>query len=712
MSATGLGAAQSPDLRPPGKATPLGATVTPDGVNLAVWAPQAELVEACLFDEAGQELRVPLLANHDGVHHGFFPGEGPGLRYGLRAHGPWDPRRGQRFNPAKLLVDPYARALDGTLHYSDALCAHTPGDRNARDERDSAALVPRSVVVADASHQPRPPRPGTSWSRTVLYELHVKGFTARHPQIPEPVRGTYAGLAHPAAVQHLVDLGITAVELLPVQHFVSEPALVRRGLTNYWGYNTLGYFAPHGGYSSSGTRGEQVSEFRAMVDTLHAAGIEVILDVVYNHTCEGGADGPTLCFRGLGDANHYKLVDGGETYFDATGCGNTVDAGDFGVLRLITDSLRYWVTEMGVDGFRFDLASALARAELAWDARAPFLAAVHQDPVLRTVKLIAEPWDVGPGGYRVGEFGPPWSEWNDKYRDTVRSFWRDAPGDRTVLADMGWRLTGSQDLYHARSPRASINYVTAHDGFTLRDLVSYDRKHNEANQEDNRDGTDDNRSWNHGVEGETTDAPVRAARARSSRNLLATLLLSTGTPMLLMGDELGNTQHGNNNAYCQDNEVSWIDWELDDDTRGLLQFTRDLVALRRDHPTLRQNQFFEGRPDAPGLPPDLAWLTVDATPMPDDAWHDPGTRVLVLALSGELGERDRAGRPLHDAAFLIILNGSDDDVAVALPEQVPGETYARVLDTFQQTATGAPPYHSAGARATVRAQSLVVLRVQ
>ena len=699
-------------LRPPGVPTPLGATVTADGVNLAVWAPRAELVEACVFDDAERELRFPLLASHDGIHHGFFPGGGPGVRYGLRAHGPWDPAHGLRFNPAKLLVDPYARAIDGDLRHSDALTVHAPGDPSRRDDRDTAAMVPRSVVVAEPGSRARPPRPGTSWSRTVVYEMHVKGFTARHPAIPDRLRGTYAGLAHPAAVQHLLDLGVTAVELLPVHHFVSEPALVARGTTNYWGYNTLGYFAPHAGYSASGSRGEQVAEFRDMVDALHGAGIEVLLDVVYNHTCEGGSDGPTLSFRGLGDSEHYKLVDGGATYVDTTGCGNTVDAGDLGVLRLITDSLRYWVNEMGVDGFRFDLASTLAREELDWDARAPFLAAVHQDPVLRTVKLIAEPWDLGPGGYRLGEFGPPWSEWNDRYRGAVREFWRGAPGDRTVPAELGWRISGSQDLFWSRSPRASVNLLTAHDGFVLRDLVSYDHKHNEANGEGNRDGTDDNRSWNHGAEGETDDPAIRDARARTVRCLLATLLLSTGTPMLLMGDELGNTQSGNNNAYCRDDEVSWIDWDLTAEQQALLVWTRALVALRRQHPALRQNQFFDGRATAPGRPPDLAWLRPDGTPMPDESWHDPGTRVLLLALSGDLGERDRSGQALQDDAFLMVLNAEDIDITVTLPESRAGSHYARVLDTSTDLPTAEPARQRAGTEAVAAARSVVVFRVQ
>lgn len=698
--------------RPPGDPSPLGATVVAGGVNLAVWAPSAELVEACLFDDSGAETRVPLSATHGGIHHGLLEGCVPGLRYGLRAHGPWNPQQGQRFNPAKLVMDPYARAIDGAVEPSDVLRVHAPGDPGTPDPRDSAALVPRSVVVAPEPPRERPPRPRTPWGATVIYELHVKGFTARMPQVPPQLRGTYAGLAHPAAVQYLLDLGVTAVELLPVHHFVSEPALAGRGLTNYWGYNTLGYFAPHAAYSANGSRGQQVPEFTAMVDTLHHAGIEVLLDVVYNHTCEGGADGPTLCFRGLGEADHYKIIDGGRTYFDATGCGNTVDVGDLGVLRLVMDSLRYWVQQMGVDGFRFDLGSALTREQLDCDDRASFLAAVYQDPVLRTAKVIAEPWDVGPGGYRLGTFGAPWSEWNDRYRGVVRSAWNQGLSTGATAGELGWRLTGSEDVFYTRSPRASVNFVTAHDGFTLADLVSYDRKHNEANGEGNRDGSDDNRSDNHGVEGPTDDEGVRAARARTCRALLATLLLSTGTPMLLMGDEIGHTQGGNNNAYCQDNATTWLDWDLDEQGRALLAWTRALVALRRTHPALRQDRFFDGQGTGPGRAPDLAWLEPDGNPMSDRTWHDPATTLLLAAISGHLGEPDGAGRPQRDESFLIAWNFGDGDRTVTLPAPAGARSYARLLDTADPVPATDPPVHPCGQDTTVAARTVVVLRQQ
>ena len=696
----------------PGDPSPLGATVVAGGVNLAVWAPSAELVEACLFDDDGHETRVPLSATHEGIHHGLLEGVGAGLRYGLRAHGPWNPQQGQRFNPAKLVMDPYARAIEGEVVGSDALRVFAPGNPATADPRDTAALVPRSVVVAPDHARSRPLRPGTAWSSTVIYELHVKGFTARMTQVPTELRGTYAGLAHPAALAHLIDLGVTAVQVMPVHHFVSEPALSAHGLRNYWGYNTLGFFAPHAGYSASGSRGQQVGEFLSMVDALHDAGIEVLLDVVYNHTCEAGLDGPTLGFRGLGEADHYKLIDGGRTYFDTTGCGNNVDAGDLGVLRLVMDSLRYWVLEMGVDGFRFDLASALTREELECEDRASFLAAVHQDPVLRTVKVIAEPWDVGPGGYRLGAFGAPWSEWNDKYRGAIRRFWSQEPGARSDPGEMGWRLFGSEDVFYTRSPRASINFITAHDGFTLADLVSYDRKHNEANGESNHDGSDDNRSWNHGVEGPTDDPGVLAARARTSRALLATLLLSTGTPMLLMGDEIGHTQRGNNNAYCQDNSTTWLDWTLDDRQRALLTWTRALLSLRRRHPALRQDRFFDGSRPSPDQPPDLAWLQADGTTMSDRTWHDPTTTLLLAALSGHLHEPDRAGRPQRDDAFLIAWNRGDDDVTLTLPKPSGAQSYARVLDTADETPATDPPVHPSGQTTTVSARSVAVFRQQ
>ncbi|WP_069465636.1 glycogen debranching protein GlgX, partial [Actinacidiphila rubida] len=527
------------------------------GTNFALWAGGAESVELCLFGADGSETRAPLTELTHEVWHGFVPDVLPGQRYGYRVGGRWDPWTGARWNPAKLLLDPYARAVDGEFEMVPEVYGHVRDWQEpavadtVRDNRDSAPFVPKGVVVDDDDDWEDDRRPKTPWSDSVIYELHVRGFTQRHPDVPPELRGTYAGLAHPAALAHLTDLGVTAVELLPVHQFAHEDHLERRGLRNYWGYNSIGYFAPHAAYSASGTRGEQVGEFKRMVRALHAAGIEVILDVVYNHTAEGGQGGPTLSLRGVDNRGYYRLAGDPRGYADYTGCGNTLSVVQPHVLRLITDSLRYWVTEMGVDGFRFDLAAALARSMHDVDMLSPFLATIAQDPVLRRVKLIAEPWDVGAGGYQVGAFPPLWTEWNDRFRDTVRDFWRGATGD---VRDLGYRLSGSSDLYDwgGRRPYASVNYVTAHDGFTLRDLVSHNGKHNEANGEDGRDGTDDNRSWNCGAEGETGDPEVLALRARQLRNLLATLLLSTGVPMLVAGDEMGRTQGGNNNAYCQD----------------------------------------------------------------------------------------------------------------------------------------------------------------
>ncbi|MDQ1681012.1 MAG: isoamylase, partial [Frankiaceae bacterium] len=544
----------------PGRPHPLGATWDGEGTNFAIYAPSAEAVDVCLFDGGDrngdgpgheQETRIALEETTTHVWHGYVPQIGPGQRYGYRVDGPFDPSRGLRWNPSKLLADPYAKAFCGAMVYNDALFGYPPGrDDTVQDHRDSAPFVPRSVVVQDEFPWGDDRRPVIPWGDTVIYEMHVKGFTARHPDVPEHLRGTYAGLAHPAAIAHLQRLGVTSVELLPTHHFVSEPFLLKKGLANYWGYNTLGFFAPHAAYSASGSRGEQVREFKSMVRALHAAGIEVILDVVYNHTAEGNELGPTLSFRGIDNRAYYLLQDNDPRhYMDFTGTGNTLNAQHPHVLQLIMDSLRYWVTEMHVDGFRFDLASALARSFHEVNKLSAFFDVIQQDPIVSQVKLIAEPWDIGPGGYQVGEFPPLWTEWNGKYRDTVRDFWR---GAETGVAELGFRLSGSSDLYQddGRRPYASINFITAHDGFTMRDLVSYNTKHNEANLEDNRDGTDDNRSWNCGVEGDTDDATVNELRARQVRNLLSTLLLSTGVPMIVAGDEMGRSQRGNNNAYC------------------------------------------------------------------------------------------------------------------------------------------------------------------
>ena len=698
-------------VRPPGLPTPLGATWTPAGLNLAVRAPSAEMVEACLFLD-GEEVRVPLEARSHGVHHGFLPGVQEGTPYGLRAHGPWVPDHGLRFNPAKLLVDPYARAIVGDVTSVDVPRPASPSDPGQPDPRDSAPFVPRGVVVGDGFDWGQDAPPAVPWGETVVYEVHVKGFTQRHPLVPEELRGTYAGFAHPAAIEHLVSLGVTAVELLPVHHSVAEPALAVRGTRNYWGYSSLGFFAPHAAYAADRRPGGQVNEFKAMVKALHAAGIEVILDVVYNHTCEGGADGPSLSFRGLGERDFYKIAPHSGQYLDTTGCGNTLDVGDLDVLRLVMDSLRYWVTEMHVDGFRFDLATALTRERMDFDDRSPFLAAVHQDPILRQTKLIAEPWDLGPGGYRLGQFGSPWAEWNDAYRDDVRSFWRGGPAPQESPADLGWRLTGSQDVFAGRSPSSSVNFITAHDGFTLRDLVSYDRKHNEANGEDNRDGTDNNSSWNHGAEGLTDDRGINLARLRTGRALMATLLLSAGTPMIVAGDEMGRTQGGNNNAYNQDNEISWLDWDLAPWQAELLEWTRTTLNIRRHHPALRQTEFFDGRPVAEGRPPDLAWLRPDGSPMTDGDWNSPGTDCIVMALNGELALRDVDGHPLRDSAFLLVLNRGDDDVAVVLPTTPYGEEYRRLLDTGDKRPTTATRPDRSGTTVTVGPRAVALFRLE
>ncbi|MGD9482233.1 glycogen debranching protein GlgX [Streptomyces sp. TRM70308] len=717
----------------PGSPQPLGARYhrgpggTP-GTNFALWAGGAERVEVCLFDDAGHETRCALTELTHEVWHGFVPGVHPGQRYGYRVHGRWDPWSGARWNPAKLLLDPYARAVDGDFALPPEVYGHVrdwPQQHLAdtvRDERDSAPFVPKGVVVHDgapAGPPGGPPdddwrddrRPKTPWADTVLYELHVRGFTMRHPGVPERLRGTYAGLAHPAAVEHLTRLGVTAVELLPVHQFAHEDHLLRRGLRNYWGYNSIGYFAPHAAYAASGTRGQQVGEFKRMVRALHAAGIEVILDVVYNHTAEAGELGPTLSLRGIDNRGYYRLAADPRRYADYTGCGNTLHVVQPQVLRLITDSLRYWVQEMGVDGFRFDLAAALARSLHDVDMLSPFLAVIAQDPVLRRVKLIAEPWDVGAGGYQVGAFPPLWTEWNDRYRDAVRDFWRGALPD---VRDLGYRLSGSSDLYAwgGRRPYASVNYVTAHDGFTLRDLVSYHHKRNGANGEDDRDGTDDNRSWNCGAEGETDDARVTALRRRQLRNLLTTLLLSAGVPMLVAGDEFGRTQRGNNNAYCQDNETGWVDWSLLDDPawRSLCALTARLVHLRREHPVLRCRAFFTGRPHGPDGLRDLAWFSARGTEMSEADWYAPG-RTLALYLSGDdLPGRDGTGEPVTDDSFLAVLHAAPDPVAFRLPGPPWAGAYELLVDTAAED-PGAPGVrHPAGDRVPVPARSVRLYR--
>jgi glycogen operon protein len=702
----------------PGRAAPLGATydAARGGVNVALLAGGAEAVEVCLLDGSGVETeRIGLHDRTGGVWHGFLPGVQPGQRYGFRVHGPWDPARGLRFNPAKLLLDPYARAITGGYDGHPATFGHVHGgDDTVRDDRDSAPYVPHSVVIdpgddLDFDH-PTDSRPRTAWTDTVLYELHVRGFTRSHPEVPSHLRGTFAGLAHPAVVEYLTSLGITAVELLPIHHFVSEEHLLRTGRRNYWGYNTVGFFAPHAGYSASGTLGGQVREFKHMVRTLHAAGLEVILDVVYNHTAEGDETGPTLNFRGLDNPAYYRLRDG-HRYDDVTGCGNTMDARSPAVVQLIADSLRYWVTEMGVDGFRFDLASALLRGEAAVDQHATLLTVIAQDPLLSDVKLIAEPWDATPAGYLLGGFPAPWAEWNDRYRSCVRDFWRGAP---TGVDDLAYRLSGSSDLFAhpGRGPIASINYVTAHDGFTLRDLVTYSAKRNQANGEDNRDGTDDNRSWNCGEEGESSNFGVLLLRERQMRNLLMTLLLSIGTPMLLAGDERARTQHGNNNAYCQDNDISWVDWTPDPTADRLTEFTRALLTLRHRHPVFRQQGFFTGAPIGESGQPDLAWFTESGERLTHADWHDDGRTSLGVLLCGDaIRQRGEHGEVITDDSFLLLLNAGPEPLDFQLPRSTWATGFVPLLDTDPGHHPDGETTVAPGDAVTMTARSAVLLRV-
>ena len=672
----------------PGNPYPLGATWDGSGVNFSLFSENATGVELCLFDgdnESQQLARIRMTEQTDLVWHVYLPEARPGQRYGYRVDGPYDPAAGHRFNPHKLLLDPYAKAIDGTIQWNDALFGYQVGHPDADlslDARDSAAHTPKSVVIDPAFTwgDDRPPR--IPWNETVIYEVHAKGFTARRSDVPERLRGTYAGLACPATVDYLRSLGITAVELLPIHQFVADRHLVERGLTNYWGYNSIGFFAPDVRYASSGTLGHQVGEFKTMVKTLHQAGIEVILDVVYNHTGEGSHLGPTLGFRGIDNAAYYRLVpDDRRYYMDYTGCGNTLNMTHPRTLQLIMDSLRYWVLEMHVDGFRFDLASALARELHDVDRLGAFFDIIHQDPVISQVKLIAEPWDLGEGGYQVGNFPVLWAEWNGKYRDTVRAYWK---GDAGQVSELGYRLTGSSDLYGkgGRRPYASINFVTAHDGFTLHDLVSYNDKHNEANGEDNRDGHNENLSWNGGVEGATEDPAVLALRERQKRNFLAMLLLSQGVPMLCGGDEIGRTQGGNNNAYCQDNETSWFDWRLDNTRKHLLAFTRRLIALRRAHPVFRRRQFFAGRRIWGSEVKDLSWFRPDGKEITEENWRDPLARCIALRLAGDaIAEVDVRGEQITDDTFLILLNAHHAPQTFVLPAHRPGIRWEIVLDT-------------------------------
>jgi glycogen operon protein len=690
----------------PGAPYPLGATYDGVGTNFSLFSEPAERVELCLFDDAGGERRVEVAEVDGFVWHCFLPGVGPGRRYGYRVHGPHDPDRGLRCNPAKLLLDPYAKAVDGNVRWDPAVYGYPlGGDDRVRQDSDSAPFVPRSVVTNpwfEWGHD-RPPR--TPWHETVLYECHVKGFTMRHPEIPPELRGTYAGLAHPAAIDHLRRLGMTAVELMPVHQFVHDHHLVDRGLRNYWGYNSIGFFAPHNEYSAWGVE-QVVSEFRYLVKTLHEAGIEVILDVVYNHTAEGNHLGPVLSFKGIDNAAYYRLADGGRFYFDTTGTGNTLNMRHPHVLQLIVDSLRYWVTDMHVDGFRFDLAASLARQFHEVDRLSAFFDLIQVDPVVSQVKLIAEPWDLGEGGYQVGNFPTLWSEWNGRYRDTVRDYWRGS--DRT-LADFAYRLTGSSDLYGrtGRRPYASVNFVTAHDGFTLADLVAYDRKHNDANGESNRDGTDDNRSWNSGTEGPTDDPVVLERRERRRRAMLATLLVSQGVPMLRHGDELGHTQAGNNNAYCQDNELSWLDWDAAD--LDMFEFCARLVAFRHAHPVFRRRRFFEGGPIFGSEVSDIGWFRPDGAEMSAEDWSVGFAKSLGVFLNGDaLPDPDMRGQRVGDDSFLLLFNAHHEPVTFTVPGGRWGQLWVPELDTTGGTRSAAAV--TAGSTVEVAGWAVQVLR--
>jgi isoamylase len=699
----------------PGEPYPLGATWDGNGVNFAVFSRHVEKMELCLFSGAdgGEQTCLPLTERTDEIWHAYLPYIGPGQRYGYRAHGPYDPGTGHRFNPAKLLLDPYAKAIDRPFRVPDEAFGYKFGEPEADltiDDRDSALVVAKSVVVD----------PTYDWEgdqllripphETIIYEVHVKGFTARHPDVPEELRGTYAGLASPPVIDYLRSLGITAVELLPMHAFVTDRHLEKQGLTNYWGYNSIGFLAPDARYASRGTCGEQVREFKDMVKAFHRAGLEVILDVVYNHTAEGNHAGPTLCFRGLDNAVYYRLVqDDQRHYMDYTGTGNTLNMMEPRVLQLIMDSLRYWVLEMHVDGFRFDLASALARELHEVDRLGSFFDTMHQDPVLSQVKLIAEPWDIGEGGYQVGNFPIGWAEWNGKYRDTIRDYWR---GTDETIGEFAFRLTGSSDLYEngGRRPFASINFVTAHDGFTLRDLVSYNEKHNEANGEDNRDGESHNRSWNCGVEGPTDDPAVKALRARQSRNLLATLFLSHGIPMLLGGDEIGRTQGGNNNGYCQDNEISWYDWHSAD--RTLLEFTRRLIRLRRDHCVFRRRRWFQGRPIHGPETTDIAWFRPDAQPMSSADWASAFAKSLAVFLNGQgIQSPGPRGERIIDDSFYLLFNASHEPCTFRLPTQEFGRRWVQILDTTEPFSEERQESMAENAEVTVEGRALQVLRL-
>ncbi len=694
----------------PGTPYPLGARWDGRGTNFALFSENAERVDLCLFDSEGHERRIRMPEQTALIWHCYLPGIGPGQRYGYRVYGPYEPEAGHRFNPAKLLIDPYAKAIEGDVYWDDSLFGYPLGEDDlVLDERDSAPHVPKSIVVNPFFDWRDDRSPRTPWHRTVIYETHVKGLTMLHPEVDPELRGTYAGLASPPIIDYLTSLGVTAIELQPVHHFIQDHFLVQKGLRNYWGYNSIGFLAPHADYAARGSRGQQVYEFKTMVADLHAAGLEVILDVVYNHTAEGNHMGPHLSFRGIDNLSYYRTVDGDPRYYmDYTGTGNSLNVRHPHVLQLIMDSLRYWVTEMHVDGFRFDLASTLARELHDVDRLSAFFDIIQQDPVISQTKLIAEPWDVGEGGYQVGNFPQLWTEWNGMYRDCMRDYWR---GEPIGVGELASRLSGSSDLYahNGRRPYASINFATAHDGFTLNDLVSYNEKHNEANLDDNSSGEDHNRSWNSGIEGPTDDPDVLSLRRRRQRSLLASLMLSQGVPMLLGGDEFGRTQHGNNNAYCQDNELTWYDWDWDDEQRSLLSFTRQLIHLRQRHPVLRRRQFFRG--DEAGGHPDLVWLQPDGTQMTEEAWTDPKFQALVCFLNGQaIPSTDDRGRRITDDTFLLLTNGSHDPVKFTLPPLAYGRSWRPVIDTSAHRRSRSRGRLRPGSTLELEALSLLLLR--
>jgi glycogen operon protein len=667
----------------PGSPYPLGATWDGVGTNFSLFSEVAARVELCLFDANGQETRVDLPETTAFIWHGYLPNVGPGQRYGYRVHGPWDPSGGHRCNPAKLLLDPYCKSVEGSVKWDEAVFPYHFNDpENSKNDADSAPYMPRSIVVDPYFDWRNDRNPRTPWHRTIIYEVHVKGFTMRHPAIPQELRGTYAGLAHPAAIKHLKTLGVTAVELLPVHQFIHDSILLDRGLRNYWGYNSIGYLAPHNEYSSGGQLGRQAQEFKQMVRTLHDEGIEVILDVVYNHTAEGNHLGPVLSMKGIDNAAYYRTVaDNPRYYMDYTGTGNSLNMRHPHVLQLIMDSLRFWHLEMHVDGFRFDLASTLARELHDVDRLSAFFDIIQQDPFISQVKLIAEPWDVGEGGYQVGNFPPLWSEWNGKYRDNMRDFWR---GTDHTIDDFANRLCGSSDLYATtgRRPYASINFMTAHDGFTLRDLVSFNDKHNDANGENNADGTNDNRSWNSGAEGPTDDAVVNALRARQMRNFITTLFVSQGVPMLLGGDEIGRTQQGNNNAYCQDNDISWFDWENADS--ALLAFVVRVIRLRKEHPVFTRRRWFVGRPLRGADVSDIGWFRPDGSPMSDHDWQSGFARTIGVFLNGQaIPTPDGRGEPIFGDSFYMLFNAHYEPMKFRLPNGQWGDRWTKVIDTSE-----------------------------